>query len=375
MKNIYEWLKEVPADEESMREAEQFMPVTDLEKARVKAYVRKRSGTSRPSRGRKRAAWTAAAVILLTVGSIGYIGVNHPAYAAELPIVGDIFRFLDNGRTGAYDLYQENANEINLTKEDSGIAITLKEAVFDGRTVYYTFEIVTDQNLGDYPVSGGGMNFQIKGYRGGMTGSEGVEKVVEGHYIGQANYSIDEQREKVDCRLDIREIRTEAGSVIKGKWPFSFTLQAVEQNQQLIGKSVTEETENLAVIVDSLEQTPMSFSINYTQILPEKYRDEHGGSGITAEVSARDDLGNVYIGESQGGRGNVYTGETTWRTTFGKLDENAKQLIITPSFYFSSGSGGGVAINDDGTETPLESYSVEREPRTVILDDIIVELQ
>lgn len=375
MKNIYEWLQEVPADEAAMREAEQNMQTTDLEKARIKAYVRQHSGTGRANHTRRRAAWTAAAVILLTVGSVGYIGVNHPAYAAELPIVGDIFRFLDNGRTGAYDLYQENANEINLTKEDSGIAITLKEAVFDGRTVYYTFEIVSDQALGDYPLSGRGTDFQIKGYRGGMTGSEGVEQVIEGHYIGQANYSIDEQREKVDCRLDIREIRTEDGGVIKGKWPFSFTLEAVEQNQQLIGKSVTEETENLAVIVDSLEQTPMSFSINYTQILPEKYRDDQGGSGITAEVSARDDLGNVYIGECQGGRGNVYTGETTWRTTFGKLDERATQLIITPSFYFSSGSGGGVAINDDGTETPLESYSVERESRTVILDDVVIDLQ
>ena len=75
------------------------------------------------------------------------------------------------------------------------------------------------------------------------------------------------------------------------------------------------------------------------------------------------------------GRGNADTGETTWRTTFGKLDENAKQLIITPSFRFFSSSGGGVAIGDDGSETPVETYTIEREPRTVVLDEVVVDLQ
>ena len=375
MKNVYEWLQEIPADEEAMREAEQAAEVTDLEKARVKSYVRRHSGAGNARRGRKQAAWAAAAVILLSVGSVGYIGVAHPAYAAEIPIVGDIFRFLDNGRTGAYDLYQANANELNMTKEDKGIAITIKEAVFDGRTVFYTYEIVTEQDLGGYPVTTGAGNFEIKGYRGGMSGSEGAQKVVDGHYIGQASYTIDEPREKADCRLKIAGIRADNGDVIEGKWSFAFSLEAVEQDRQLIGKSVVDETEGLALIVDSLEETPMSFSINYTEILPEEYRGDHGGAGVSAEIAVRDDLGNVYIGEGQGGHGNVYTGETTWRTTFGKLDENAKQLIITPSFKFCSSSGGGVAINDDGTEAPVETYTVEREPRTVVLDKVVVDLQ
>lgn len=375
MKNIYEWLQEVPADEEAMREAEQAAMVTDLEKARVKSYVKRHTGTKAKNRGRKQAAWAAAAVLLLSVGSVGYIGVAHPAYAAEIPIVGDIFRFLDNGRTGNYDLYQANANEINITKEDAGIAITLKEAVFDGRTVYYTYEIVSDQDLGGYPISTGGGNFEIKGYRGGMTGSAGAQKVVDGHYIGQASYTIDEPREKIDCRLKIAGIRTDSGDVIEGKWSFAFSLKAVEQNRQLIGQSVADETEGLAVIVESLEETPMSFSIDYTEILPEEYRGDHGGAGVMAEITVRDDLGNVYIGEGQGGRGNADTGETTWRTTFGKLDENAKQLIITPSFRFFSSSGGGVAIGDDGSETPVETYTIEREPRTVVLDEVVVDLQ
>ncbi|WP_089284561.1 DUF4179 domain-containing protein [Anaerovirgula multivorans] len=68
----------------------------------------------------------AAALVDLVVGSTAYIGITNPAYAAGIPIIGDIFRFLDNGRTGVYDLYKENANEINISKESNGIQIRLR---------------------------------------------------------------------------------------------------------------------------------------------------------------------------------------------------------------------------------------------------------
>ena len=70
--------------------------------------------------------------------------------------------------------------------------------------------------------------------------------------------------------------------MIEGKWSFAFSLKAVEQNRQLIGQSVADETEGLAVIVESLEETPMSFSIDYTEILPEEYRGDHGGAGAVS---------------------------------------------------------------------------------------------
>ena len=64
-----------------------------------------------------------------------------------LPIVGDIFRFLDNGRTGLYENSKTDAGKImephynykqyttvlNMTKESKGIKITINDAILMGR--------------------------------------------------------------------------------------------------------------------------------------------------------------------------------------------------------------------------------------------------
>lgn len=370
MKDIYTLLAEVPVDEQELAAMEQNGVDHELGKARLKKQL-KHTIFGQQKKRRKRAVYIAAAAAVVLVTSGAYVGITNPAYAAELPIVGDIFRFLDNGRTGAYDLYKENASEINITKVDQGIAMTIKEAIFDGQTVYYTYELASERDLGEQPIIGGGP-FSIKGYRGGMTGSEGLVKVADGQYVGQANYSIDQKRDSVSCKLDIEQIRLANDEQINGSWSFAFTLKAVEADIQLIGQSAA--IDDHVVTIDSLEKTPMSFSINYSQFLPESYRDMGQSMNVTAELIVRDDLGNVYPGESQGGHGNMNTGEMSWRTTFGKLDSEATQLIITPSLYYSAGSGGGVAIDRNGNETPLESWSVEGESHTDYMEEIVVEI-
>lgn len=323
---------------------------------------------------RRWAAVAAAAAMVLLIAPTAYIGITNPAYAAELPIVGDIFRFLDNGRTGAYDLYQENASELNMTQVDQGIAITINEAVFDGQTIYYTYELISDDDLGEHPYIGSASNFSVKGYFGGIAGSSSeLVKVGDGQYVGSSSCSLDQGRDKIRCQLDIREIHIGDDEVIKGRWCFTLSLQAVESEVQVVNQSVA--LDGHMVTIDSLELAPMSFSINYTQLLAEQYRDDEWGGSITAEIAIRDNLGNVYHGQSQGGHGNVETGELSWRTTFGSLIPGATKLVIMPSLYYSSGSGGGVMIDRYGNETPLENKHVELESHREFMDEIVVELE
>lgn len=370
-REIYKILVETPVGEQELKEMEQLGGEDILAKARLKQNLKQTLFGARKKR-RRRAVFAASAATLLLFTSTAYVGVAYPAYAAEIPIVGDIFRFLDQGRTGAYDLYQENANEIQIKKEDQGIAITIESAVFDGQTVFYTYSVKTEQDLGERPLIGAGPVFAVKNYYGGMSGGESLQKVSEGYYIGQASYRIDETRDHVVCKLEIDEIRGTDEEKIKGTWNFQFALQAVEQQIQQIGQSVSKEAH--VVTIDSLERTPMSFSINYSQLLPEQYLETGAANGITAEIEVRDNLGNIYPGSSQGGQGNMNTGEFHWRTTFGKLDDNATQIIITPSIYFSASSGGGVSIAPDGTETALETYTIEIEPYTMYLEEIAIDL-
>ncbi|MGL4738025.1 MAG: DUF4179 domain-containing protein [Cellulosilyticaceae bacterium] len=375
MKTIYDVLGKIEMSEEEMRMLEEEMvEVSELERARIKGAVKKQIGNRGTKRWQKNLQVAAVLGGIVIVG-IGGIGVINPSYAAELPIVGDIFRFLDNGRTGAYDLYKENANEINVTKESNGIVITIKDAIFDGRTVSYTYEIKTDRDLGENPLIGLGPVFSIEGYEGGMGGSGQTKRVNEDTYVGQSSYTIHEVYEQINCKVYIKEILLpyEGGAeVVKGKWRFDFQLEAVEGAMTTLDQKV--EQDGVMIQMESITFSPMSFSLDYTQQAPEAYRGEMDFVSTTLKVE--DNLGNVYVDEGSSAHG---SGEETKqgimhvRTTFGKLAEGATQLVVTPTVYCGV-QGGGVAIGEDGSETALEADTT-KESKEIILESIVIDLK
>ena len=56
----------------------------------------------------------AAASILVGL-SVATLGIGFPTYG--IANCRDIFRFLDNGRTGLYENYKEFSTELNMTRE------------------------------------------------------------------------------------------------------------------------------------------------------------------------------------------------------------------------------------------------------------------
>lgn len=127
----------------------------------------------------------AAASILVGL-SVATLGIGFPTYAGGLPIVGDIFRFLDNGRTGLYENYKEFSTELNMTRESNGVKVTINDAVFDGRTITITYSIESEKDLGEKPFPFGSP--QVMGFNGGG-GSSDVTKVGEGKYVGMTTMS------------------------------------------------------------------------------------------------------------------------------------------------------------------------------------------
>lgn len=369
MKDIYELLNDVDIDENEM----EIMEVSDIEKANVKKYLKK---SLKKNKGWKKKGLIAAALCCIVIGSIGAVGITNPAYAAQIPVVGDIFRFLDNERTGLYDKYKENANEINVTKESNGTTITIKDAIFDGKTISYTYEIKTDQDLGEDPMICGGGDFNIKGYRGGMTGSAITKKVAENTYIGQENRTIDEEKDEVSCKLIIREImdteENHSDVKISGKWDFDFNLKAISSDKQIINKGT--EKDGVKANIDSITKTSMSFIVNYSQVVPNALKEKWFNMDL--EIEIKDDLGNIYKGQGNGGYGNDKDNTMHWSKTFGKLDEKATKLIVTPKMHLSN-TGGGVSVDENGKETEIKhTIDIEHPERGEIkFDDVVVDLE
>lgn len=369
MKDIYELLNDVDIDENEI----DTMEVSDIEKANVKQHLKK---SLKKNKGWKKNGLIVAALCCIVIGSVGTIGIKNPAYAAEIPIVGDIFRFLDNGRTGMYDKYKENANEINVTKESNGVAITVKDAIFDGKTISYTYEIKTYKDLGEHPMICGGGDFNIKGYRGGTSGVSEIKKVNINTYIGKDDYTIDDEKDKVTCKLNIREIKSTdqntSNMEIKGEWDFDFNLKAIPGNKQIINKGT--EKNGVKANIDSITKTSMSFIVNYSQVVPEELKEKW--FYMSLEIEIKDDLGNIYKGQGNGGHGNDNDNTMYWSKTFGKLDEKATKLIVTPKMHLSN-TGGGVSVDENGKETEIKHTIDAEHPKRgeILFDDIIFDLE
>ena len=367
MKDIYELLNEIDIDEKEFEE----MEVTELEKAKVKKELKKSLHEKKKGKSWKRNIAAAAVIIGLSASTFG---LTFPATAGNIPVIGDIFRFLDNGRTGLYDEYKEYSTEINMAEESKGITVTINDAIYDGKTVSITYSIETEQDLGNDPMIYGTLD--IKGSTG-QAGTSAISKIDENHYVGLITASSMNLRNE-----DTVKIKWNLGSItipekqeeIKGKWNFALTLDATESRTQLSDQSV--EQNGVQVHVGEISITPMSFIVYYDQVVSENIRNKW--HGVEVEIEVKDELGNNYSGEGNGGTGDSEGYNISWSKTFEKLDEKATKLIITPHITlreYTSENFGSVEMTKDGErEIPIPKKPGKGKEEFV-LEDIIIELE
>ena len=199
----------------------------------------------------------------------------------------------------------------------------------------------------------------------------------ENHYVGLITASgrnlTNEDTVKIKWNIDSITI-PEKQEEIKGKWNFAFSLEATDSRTQLSDRSV--EQNGVQVNVGEISITPMSFIVYYDQVVSEKVRNKWHGVEVDLEV--KDDLGNSYSGEGNGGTGDSEGYNMSWSKTFEKLDQNATKLIITPHitlYEYTSDNYGSVEMTKDGArEIPIPEKPGKGKEEFV-LEDIIIELE
>lgn len=367
MKDIYELLNDIDIDEKELEEIE----ASEIEKEKVKRIVKQSIRTKKKMKSWKKG--VAAASILVGL-SVATLGIGFPTYAGGLPIVGDIFRFLDNGRTGVHENYKEFSTELNMTKESNGVKVTINDAVFDGRTITITYSIESEKDLGEKPFPFGSP--QVMGFNGGG-GSSDVTKVGEGKYVGMTTMSGhgSERLDVANVWWDIEAINMyEEKKSIKGNWNFALTVKGMDSKEiKLQGIS---EKEGIKVNIDKMEVTPMSFIVFYNQEESKALRSIWDSADVELEI--KDDLGNKYAGEGNGGTSTVAEPhKSSWSATFQKLNENATKLIVTPRVHLRvhtpENHGGVEYVN--GKEKKIEVPKKEAKSKDIVLDDIVIDLK
>lgn len=380
MKDIYELLNDINIDENEFEE----MEVSELEKAKVKNTLKKSINKKRKMKSWKKNVAVASVLIGLSTTTLG---LTFPAYAKNIPVIEDIFRFFDNGRTessidskdvkneekGLYYNYKKFSNEINITKESNGVKITVNDAVFDGKTVSITYSIESEQDLGENAFIDGP---DIEGI-GAMGGSGKTTKIDSNNYVGILTLSNLE-----DKTLDVANIKWNINSIqnpdnqteIKGDWNFDFSLNAVDSTMQISDSS--SEQNGVKVNIEKLSFTSMSFIVYYDQVVSEKVRSKW--HGVDVDIKIKDDLGNSYSGEGNGGSGDSEGYKMSWSKTFEKLDQNATKLIITPHITlreYTSDNFGSVEITKDGSKEITIPKKSGKGKEDFILEDIIIDLK
>ncbi len=363
MKDIYELLNDANMDENDLEE----MEVSELEKAKVKKALRK-SIRKKRTMNWKKGLLAASIVFGLTTTTIG---ITFPTYASQIPIIGDIFRFFDEGKDGLYKNYKEFSNELNLTQESNGVRVTINDAIFDGKTVTVTYSIDGNKDLGDIIVFD---HIHVRG-SDGAAGSSQVTKVADNQYVGIMTSSVFglNNPESAKVKWNVNALKNvETGEEVKGNWSFAFSLQATESSNFVVGQSA--EDNGVKVNIEKVTITPMSFIVYYNQEVSEVVNEKW--HSVDVELDIRDEFGNTYTGQGNGGTGDLFN-NISWSSTFEKIHEEATKLFITPHVTFRSyneENHGGVEFTAKGAiKLPIPTKQGQGMEKFV-LEEIVIEL-
>lgn len=341
-------------------------------KIAIEEGYKKKEYLKAKNKWKKQVATAVAAVVIGTTA----LGITFPTYAKDVPIIGNIFAYLSENKQGNYRGYKDYSKSLDMAQESNGVKITLNDAIYDGKTVMFTYTLESEKDLGEaINVS---EHLSIKDYKGAMGGSSGAHKVKENTYVGFTRMSIDEVKEEINVNLKFDKIGNFKDLDIKGNWDFKFNLKKIEGQNKIVNKSVEKNGINLNL--EKITFTPISTILQYKQQTSEEAMKGYHNVYIDL-VEVKDDLGNVYKGEGNGGSGSKNI--MNWSATYEKIDEKATKLIIKAKAEFGVlGEDGHQIIGPGAIKEPNKDQKILDYlnkkgvmPKEIILEDIVIDLK
>jgi Domain of unknown function (DUF4179)/Family of unknown function (DUF5643) len=305
-------------------------PLSAEQKAKIKYHVL----TKGKKKKRINVRYLAGAA-LLGISVITASFISLPAIANQLPFVQSI---LTNFEEDALPKkYEDFATVVNQVQSSNGLDVMIENAVYDGTNIILTYAIQTNEELGNHPRAEGFINVEPSNGSGGtgsiekMNGTTyvGIEKVTP-HFTGESPEEVFVQWEPT--AFGDFQMNTE----IKGDWEFEFTLTQLPTNVQLLDQTISQD--GLTLVMISLEHSEMSDVLRYNFYVEESVLKDW--PFVSIEMSeAKDNLGNVYKLNGNGGISHNEGASNEWGTTIYSIDPNATSLTFTPQIYYSKGSG------------------------------------
>lgn len=350
MKNIYKQLNDIQIDTSQYKEA----TVSPFEMEKIKKELKNQLQQKKQPKWRR---GIIAAALSIGLATTALFSLSFTALANEIPLLHSIFKFFNQNEV--YKAFDDYATSMIVSKEQDGVKITINQAVFDRKTVYMTYTINSDIDLGDSPQIDSLLEL-IDSDSFIYSFHHKVKKIGENKYVGitTGNLSTDELLNSGSFIFTIKNITSEtAQTTKKGDWQFAFDLDATNNHIQLVNQKA--KNEGLTFQLNQITYTPMSFLIEFDEIITIEVKDKW--DFVMTDIEVKDNLGNEYSSEHNGGYGDTSI-QLRHTFTFEQLHPDATSLIITPTVTLSMADGkddNGNIYRTMNSTAPIKKFQLE----------------
>jgi hypothetical protein len=304
-----------------------YVPVEKLDQIITDTLNKNTTKVNVPKRKRWMYLSTAAVVSFGLL--IGY-SFTSPTIAnamAKVPIIGSIFNdFGDEGLKYAY--MKEYSQDMNMSYEDNGINLTIKEVFYDGTrlTISYSNKAIVAIGSIEKPmihINGKPINFS--------SSNSGIYQS-PGEYEGILDIlPTEELPENFEMKLSFDRV-----GLIPGKWNYTIPVQQLN-NVKVINPHITTEIEDSDVTINNIKMGPVG-----TGLTVDIQNSENEKPIDWLYFNIIDEKGNVLQNLSGSGfGGDTMSGiqHTTFKYLYTPLQEEAKEITIVPYTYPDSPGG------------------------------------
>ncbi|RYI27518.1 DUF4179 domain-containing protein [Bacillus infantis] len=223
----------------------------------------------------------AAAVLLFTLaGSLALYGSGTKAFAfSNFPFFDSIFSlFGDEGLQKASK--GGNVSLLSLEKQEDGIKMSIKEAVYDGRRLSISYVIESEKPINNYSYK------QIDAYIPLNHSEEGIsrngvrdEQISENKVAGISTFTYDNDKGELPDKIKV-DFLYKATTDKSYKWEkdFSFRFQfPVEKSEDIktIPMNMVKQWENKVLELKSIKLSPLTTSVNLRYKEPYNNREPY----------------------------------------------------------------------------------------------------
>lgn len=340
MKDIYELLSDVDIN---LGEFEEIM-VTDIERERVKKAVSKKVKVSKISY--KRGLVSAATIALVAIGSIVVV---KPAFAYEIPIIGDLMqsKYLSINKS-----YENYINIIGKTKSNEGIDVTFEQVFVDNNVMLLQFVVKNnneeiENNYTDAMLIPTSMSVNGKAV---STGAGGRREIIDKNTIRvlkNIDISGDKLPNKMNVKIDIDNLYGK-----KADWGVEFSIDKsdIVNQTKIIKENKTIQSDDIKGVIKDITISPLTVSIKGELNID-------GGSDIRFGYILEDNNGKLLVDEGASiskNKGNLYETSNNFISNSGMTS-----IKVTPVYYNNDSMGSKIKLQSIPVDVSGKPFSIE----------------